>query len=109
MIREPQGLGRVVPQDVARQAGPFEQIVEHLALSFDHLPGVEAARNVGHDDQDAVVHVDRDARYLAVVDHRLLDEEDAAIPGTTNHQMLRPLKDELPAQMAQADDIRESP
>ena len=41
----------------------------------------------------------------SVVDHRLLDDEDAVQPRASGQQVLRPLKDKIPPEVAQGHDV----
>ena len=82
-----------------------EQCIEQLSLHRLRLVCGDAFREMWNRDPNtrsgrAHVHADR-----PVCCDRFLDEEDAMLPGATAEKVLRPLKDEIPAQMREDNDI----
>jgi hypothetical protein len=63
-------------------------------------------RQARHDDVQAVAARRDVETRLPLAEDRLLDEEDAPPLGEAAQQVLRPLVDEVPAQVREADEVR---
>ncbi len=85
-----------------------EELVEQRALhGVERLFAREVARHVRDDDVQApFAAADFEPRLRLVREDRLLDEEDAAPAREAAQEVLRPLVDEVPAQVRQADEVR---
>jgi hypothetical protein len=97
---------RVEPEQRRAHALARQKPAHELALDLLGARLAVLARQARREHAHARVdrgHVER--RRGVVVERGLLDEEDAPPLGASGHQMLRTLKDEVPAEMRQADDV----
>jgi hypothetical protein len=84
-----------------------EEAVDQIALDRperDLAP--QALRQVRDDHPHPAVTLADLQVHRAVIENRLFDEEDAALSGAAAQEMLRPLIDEVPAQVREADHVR---
>ena len=98
----------VIPADVVLDPLGLHEIPEELAL---HIVGVTGAGQVGteHPELGLLVHHLKRRGAVAVVvrvEPGLFPEEDAAILGAAGKQVLGALRDKMPAQMTEAEQIR---
>ena len=103
MLRERQHHGRIVPAD-KRPDPALQKSVQQDAQRF--VLGVIADRQLRRDDSHTRLrtHPHVQARLGEAVDpSRFLPEDHGRVDREALHQMLRPLKDEIPSKMAEAE------
>src|SRR6516225_7064531 len=86
----------------------MQQLVEQLAQHRITSPTIEPLRQAGRDYSDALAAAPGVERRPAIRRGllRLLEHEDVVRLGEPRHQVLRSLKDKVPAQMRKADERR---
>ena len=104
MARERHGHRGVVPEDARLRRLASEKILDEVALLENDVVRIEALRELRDRDRDSLrpdaqIEVRDDAR----LEPRLFDEQDAVVPRGAVQEVLRPLPDEIPAQMREAD------
>lgn len=105
MVGEGQHHRRIVPADERSRRIAGDRAVEQGAQCFRLLMPAEAGGEVRGEDGDAgtVADMGVQRRTWRIVD-RLFPNDDLPVPGEAAHQMLRPLIDEVPAQVTEADE-----
>ena len=84
----------------------FDQLADEIALRLHDAVGVEAARYLRHHDCYRRRTIDLKTRTCEFVpEDWLFDEEHAAVARAACHQMLRPLKNKIPSQMRETQNV----
>jgi hypothetical protein len=107
MAREPERHGRPIPQHVLRDVKRSQQLVYRVALRADATGIRTAGDKMRHNHPDVGVRLSNlDGRLPAWrIEQRFLHEKHTACACRTGHQVLRPLKHEIPPQVREADEI----
>ena len=96
---------RVVPEHVVANAVLTKKVAQQPRLDR-HGFRRRARGETRHDDVDAMLAHRHVEPRGSVVDHGLLDDEDAVQPRASGQQVLRPLEDEIPPEVGQGHDVR---
>src|SRR5205814_3848205 len=99
--------GRVVPGDESADVFALENAVDERAQRRFRLRLVVRGGEVRHGDAHALRRIANLDRRRSRVADRLLEVEDTALAGEAGHEMLRALEAEIPAQVREAEQIRQ--
>ncbi len=106
VLRERERHRRVVPEEVGPHAVVRDELVQQARQRCVRLVGRQTRRQMRHGDPQLLRgSSDLQPRCARGLDHRLLEEEDAAAFGATREQMLGPLEDEVPTKVGETDDV----